>query len=146
MRKLIFASLVAVSSLLPTLSRADSLHDTNSEASLMVSFISVVIPIYSSAQASVAFNSSMDSAAANKTPIIVTKLEEQENGYLLEAKAGDTPITLQVKGKELARADVKVGTELQVLKTKSSYVLEKNDIAIGVISYNPDLFKQLKLN
>jgi hypothetical protein len=145
MKKILIASILSASFISFSASSTELGMDMVSGASSLSVLSIVASPLLSSA----AVGSLLQDLSSTSTPITVTKIEERKNGKTyIQGYANGKPIEFETPTKVVKQAKLKQDDHIQVKNAKIGYVLESNNVALGIVpnSDNTNNFKQSKLN
>jgi hypothetical protein len=142
MKKLLIASAITVSLFSQTTFASEIYASTPSEMSV----ISIIAsPLVSSAAIAMPF-AALSQAS---TPIRVNTVEPRANNKTaIKGTANDAPIEFEADTAMVKKANVKTNDKIMVKDAKLGYVLECNNVALGIVPNAQDAknFKQEKLN
>jgi hypothetical protein len=115
---------------------------TPSQASGLSVISVLAIPLYPF----VAVYMVLESASESKKPLKVTNVKKFNDHVIIEGVGvDDTPIAFKMDKEVAEFAKLEVNSDIKVLKTNLGYVLEANEISLGVISDNQNNFKRERI-
>lgn len=148
MKKILIASVLSASLFTTSASSTELGMDilTGVSGTSGLSVLSIVIsPLLSSA----AVGSLFQDLSRTSKPITVTKIEQRhDNRTYIYGVANDKPVEFEAPTKVVKEAKLKSGGQINVKNAKMGYVLESNNVALGIVpnTQNSNNFKQEKLN